>query len=77
MTVTTKRRPTRVSAIEAVRIERPVDYLKTIASIVPKELNVSASSLDDLSDEDLCDALDAVRALIATAKPRKSMPLAN
>jgi hypothetical protein len=66
-----------VSAIEAVRIERPADYLKIIASTVPKELNVSASSLDDLSDEDLCDALDAVRALIATAKPRKSKPLAN
>ena len=66
-----------VEVIEAVRTERPADYLKIIASIVPKELNVSASSLDDLSDEDLCDALDAVRALIATAKPRKSKPLAN
>lgn len=66
-----------VEVIEAVRTERPADYLKIIASTVPKELNVSASSLDDLSDEDLCDALDAVRALIATAKPRKSKPLAN
>ena len=53
--------PASVDVIEAVRTDRPVDYLKIIASLVPKELNVSASSLDDLlddlSDEDLCDAL--------------------
>jgi hypothetical protein len=67
-----------VAVIEAVRTERPADYLKIIASIVPKEVNVSASSLDDLSDDDLFDALEVVRALMAgTAKPRKSKPLAN
>jgi len=49
--------PASVDVIEAVMTDRPVDYLKIIASLVPKELNVSASSLDDLSDEDLCDAL--------------------
>ena len=67
-----------VDVIEAVRTERPADYLKVIASIVPKEVNVSASSLDDLSDEDLCDAIESVRTLMTNmGKPRKSKPLAN
>ena len=66
-----------VDVIEAVRTERPADYLKIIASIVPKELNVTGSSLQDLSDEDLVDALDAVKAALALANPRKSKSLAS
>ena len=67
-----------VEVIEAVRTQRPADYLKIIASIVPKELNVSTSSLEDLSDDDLSDILDTVRTLMAgMGKPHKTKPLAN
>ena len=36
-----------VAAIEKVRQERPADYLKIIASIIPKELHVKEQSLED------------------------------
>lgn len=54
-----------VAVIETVRTEKPADYLKIIAAIVPKELNLRQDSLDDMSDEDLLDNLDAVRTLAA------------
>jgi hypothetical protein len=58
-----------------VRSEKPADYLRIIASIVPKEVNVSAASLEDISDDDLFDTLEAVRTLMG--KPHKSKPPAN
>ena len=39
--------------IEAVRAEKPDVYLRVVASILPRELNVSVSELDDLTDEQL------------------------
>lgn len=40
-----------VAAIVAVRAERPHEYLKVIASLLPKELKVTTES--DLTDEQL------------------------
>lgn len=42
-----------VEAIEKVRTDRPHEYLKVIASLLPKELNVKVSDLDELTDEQL------------------------
>ena len=39
--------------IETVRLEKPDAYLKVVASILPKELNVRVSDLDELSDSEL------------------------
>lgn len=39
--------------IEAVRIDKPDQYLKVIASILPRELNVKINDFDDLTDEQL------------------------
>lgn len=52
--------------IEAVRVERPHEYVKVVASILPKELNVNHTGLDDMSDEQL---IKKLRALTAMAKP--------
>jgi hypothetical protein len=41
---------------------------------VPKELNVSASSLEDISDDDLLDTLEAVRRLISLQRRRPFLP---
>jgi len=54
-----------VSVIEAVRAEKPADYLKIIASIVPKELTVRDGTLEDLSDEELLERLDQVQSVAA------------
>lgn len=42
-----------VKVIETVRKEKPDQYLKTVASILPKELNVKSDPLDGFTDEQL------------------------
>ncbi len=49
--------------VERVRIERPSDYLKVVASILPKEVRVEKSNLEELSDDDLNRILESVRLL--------------
>ena len=67
-----------VIAIQKVFEEDPSSYLRVIASIIPKDITVREASLEDLSDAELVEALDAVKAVSAAmAKPRKSKPLAN
>lgn len=39
--------------IKKVRADRPQDYLKVVASILPKELNLKIGELEELSDEEL------------------------
>lgn len=57
-----------VAAITTVRETRPHEYLKVVASILPKELNVRTDALDEMTDDDLASILDAVRsALLAGA----------
>lgn len=40
-------------AIERVRIDKPEAYLKIIAALLPKDLNLNVSKNDDLTDEQL------------------------
>jgi len=48
--------------IETVRLEKPSDYLKVVASILPKELNVRVDPLDEMDDDELTAILAAARA---------------
>lgn len=41
--------------IEKVRIEKPDSYLKVVASILPKELNLKVDPLEEMTDEQLRD----------------------
>lgn len=54
-----------IAAISEVRERSPAQYLKVIASILPKEVEIKRQSLDDLTDEELSAGLAAVRALVA------------
>ena len=47
-------------AIRICRIEDPVNYLRLIASILPKELVVEARAVEGMSDEELKAALEAI-----------------
>jgi hypothetical protein len=49
-------------AIEKVRRERPADYLKIIASIIPKDVHVRGRGLEDMSYEELFAAIDMLRS---------------
>lgn len=53
------------AAIARVREEKPDQYLKVVASILPKELNVNTNPLGDISDDELAEFLDAVRSGLA------------
>ena len=52
------------SAIVTMRLEKPADYVRAIASLMPKELEITRP-LDEVSDEDLNAAIIAVRAILA------------
>ncbi len=51
--------------IEAVRAEKPDQYLKVVASILPKELNIRAGEFDDLTDDELARELANISAQLA------------
>jgi Family of unknown function (DUF5681) len=52
--------------IKRVAEERPHEYLKIIAHLLPKDVNLKVSNLDDLSDEQL---LRKLNALTEMARP--------
>lgn len=47
--------------INIVRIERPAEYLRVVASVLPKEFVVTDAGLGDLSDEEIMEALAKIR----------------
>ena len=55
------------AVIEVVRAEKPDQYLKVVASILPKELNVKVNELDDLTDDQLARQLRAIATQLAAA----------
>lgn len=57
-----------VAAIEVVRAEKPDQYLKVIASIVPKELTIKTDAFDGVSDEQLAALVAAARSALGIAE---------
>lgn len=53
-----------VAAIETVRREKPDQYLKVIASILPKDLNVNVNNMDALSDDELRQRIRGLESVI-------------
>jgi hypothetical protein len=56
------------AVIETVRKTRPAEYLKIVAALVPKDFTVEGGSLEDLSDEELAQAIADIRILAAGTK---------
>src|SRR6516165_11536075 len=54
-------------AIKIMRVERPAEYCKLVASLVPKELLIQESALGDMSDDELVENLAVIRRLRARA----------
>lgn len=54
-------------AIEKVINERPHEFIKAVAAIVPKDINVKTSTVQELSDDELIAALAALRSAVALA----------
>ena len=51
--------------IVKVRQERPHEYLKVVAGILPKELNINTNAVEELSDDDLARAIATLQSVIA------------
>jgi hypothetical protein len=56
------------AVIETVRKTKPADYLRIVAARVPKEFTVEGGTLEDLSDEELTQAIADIRILAASTK---------
>lgn len=54
------------SVVRMVREEKPDQYLKVIASLLPKEVEIKRTTLDGLTDDELSTGLATLRALIAS-----------
>lgn len=55
-----------IAVIQAVRTDKPEVYLKVVASILPKDVNLNVNTMDELTDEQL---IERIRALDATIRP--------
>ena len=55
-----------IATIKAVREERPHEYLKVVASILPKTLDVNLNKYDQMSDDEL---IARIRQLDAVIRP--------
>lgn len=54
------------AAIRRVIEKRPQDYLRVVASLMPKEMNVNVNQLDTMSDDQL---VERIRKLDSTIRP--------
>ncbi len=54
--------------IETVRLERPHEYLKVIASILPKQIELKEGTFDGITDEQLAAIVYAARSAIGLAE---------
>lgn len=57
-----------VKVIEAVRTERPQDYLKVVASLLPKQVEIKEDAFDGLSDDELAALVAAARSALAACE---------
>ena len=60
------------AVIARVRDEKPDAYLKVVASILPKELNVNTNALGDLTDDDIATLIAELRDQGGTARAPRS-----
>jgi hypothetical protein len=54
------------AAIQTVIEKRPQDFLKVVASLMPKDLNVNINPIGEMTDEQL---IERIRKLDATIQP--------
>ena len=59
-----------LAVVHIVRTEQPTQYLKIIASVLPQELLIQEGVLEQMSDEELLQALATIKQL--RSGPRES-----
>jgi hypothetical protein len=51
--------------IKLARVERPTEYLKVVASLLPKEFEISDNRLKDIPDDELDAIIEHIRGRIS------------
>lgn len=54
-----------VAAVKAVREEKPDQYLKVIASLMPKDHNINITNVDEMSDAELAERIRTLASQLA------------
>lgn len=57
--------------IQTVREERPHEYLKIVAGLLPKELNINTNAAEEMSDDDLAAGIAALQSILAASAARE------
>jgi hypothetical protein len=55
-------------ALKDCREQNPAAYVKTVANLLPKDINLNVNVAEQLTDDEIAVGLDAVRAAIAARK---------
>jgi hypothetical protein len=53
-----------VSVIERVREARPHEYLRIVASLLPKQVEIRDNPFDDVSDDELAAIIELARSML-------------
>jgi len=61
-------------AIVACREAKPTEYLKVVAGLLPRELQVLKDPVNEMSDEEIADVLDILRGIVAGDGERPHRP---
>lgn len=56
------------AVIQAVRAEKPAEYLKVVASLLPKQVEIKEGIFDGISDEELAALVAAARSALRAAE---------
>lgn len=56
-----------IATIIQVREEKPDQYLRVVAGVLPKEMNLRVNDFDDLSDDQLARQLASIASQLANA----------
>lgn len=59
-----------VAAIVSMRTEKPTEYVKVIASILPKELTVKIDAYEEMADDELIDTIRTLESAVNAALGR-------
>lgn len=62
-----------VAVIEKVRTEKPAEYLKIVASLVPRDINLNTPGIEEMTDDELLGALEDIRAIAAVLSPKRGV----
>lgn len=64
-------------AIKEVREKDPATYLRVIAGVLPKEVDITRRPLDELGDDELAELIERLRVGLLVGTPAEGKPPAK